>query len=158
MCSYNHQRGRISWVNLLLITWGSARLTGRREIFTSKSLRALAKAPTSSFREKMQEITSVLLSVSSSRYMEPLLFRCEGKMSGNNMRLECGKIMDLSCVCKSQGSSQMQHHWDNKLSNLYSLSWSPTICMIQHVFYKSKSSIWCCCLIWGVDVIVCVLV
>lgn len=80
--------------------------------------------------------------------------RCQGTTWGLNV----GKIMDLSCVCKSQGSSQMQHHWDNKLSHLYSLSWSPTICIIQHVFYKSKSSIWCCCLIWGVDVIVCVLV
>lgn len=41
--------------------------------FTSKSRRALAKAPTSSFSEKMQEITSDFLLVSSSRYMEPLL-------------------------------------------------------------------------------------
>lgn len=41
--------------------------------FTSKRRRALAKAPTSSLREKMQEITSDFLLVSSSRYMEPLL-------------------------------------------------------------------------------------
>lgn len=41
---------------------------------TSKSFRALTRAPTSSFREKMQEITSDFLLVSSSRYMEPLLF------------------------------------------------------------------------------------
>lgn len=44
------------------------------EKFTSKSRKALANAPTSSFREKMQEIISDLLLVSSSKYMEPRLF------------------------------------------------------------------------------------
>lgn len=42
------------------------------EKLTSKSRRARAKAPTSSFREKMQEIISDFLLVSSSKYMEPL--------------------------------------------------------------------------------------